>query len=355
MKTLSSIFLGAFVFAVSIQAQTTATTNPVGFNTITCKVNSDTYCSVPFAQSIDFQGLVSGTPSVGGGAATITPQGTVTWTANGYAGFYFVRMLTGAKAGMYYQVTSNAASTVTIDLAGDDFSGVGNNDGFTICKFWTLSTLFPPATQTTIVVSLNTLGSGRRTELLLPDTVTAGINLAPNHKYFISGGAWREAASGSPISDNVILPPDGFFIVRHNNANITSDTTFTSTGNVELNAVSIPLATLTTGKQDNPVSTGRPIPVKLKDLDLISTGAFVGSNGTLGGQRRDELLLFDNSVASVNRSASATYFYNIPTANWRQSASGSPVADDVEIAPGTGILIRKYASTGATFVWTHTY
>ena len=112
--------------AFGMQCALTAQVNtiPVGFNTVSCLPNSDTYCSVPFAQSWDFQGLVSGAPNVVGDAVTLTPQGSVSWTVDQFASLYFVRMLTGAKAGMYFQIIENAAGTLTIDLAGADFAGV---------------------------------------------------------------------------------------------------------------------------------------------------------------------------------------------------------------------------------------
>lgn len=332
------------------------TTTPVGFNTVVCLPNSDTYCSVPFAQSWEFQGVISGNPSIVGDAATLTPQNPVSWTTGQYAAAYFVRFLTGAKAGMYFQVSANDAGTITLDLAGGNLTGVGNGDSFAVSKFWTLGSLFPPATQTTVVASASTLGAARRTEVLVPDIFGNGTNLAPSRKFFISGGVWKEAATGFPVSDSFILAPDSYFIVRHNNAAITTSTTFTSTGMVELNPVSMSLATLSNGKQDNAVQTGRPIPIKLKDLDLVSSGAFVGSTGTLGNARRDELLVFDNSVPLVNRAPSATYFYNTTTSNWRQSTTGFPVADDVEIAPSSGILVRKYQSgDGSTATWVQSF
>jgi len=265
-------------------------------------------------------------------------------------------MLTGAKAGMYYTILVNATGALTIDLAGDNFSGVVNGDGFAISKYWTLGTLFPPATQTTIIASTSTAGPGRRTEVLIPDILGNGTNLAANKKFFINAGVWKESTAGLPVSDNFVLIPDTYFIVCHNHASIIAATTFTASGIVELNPVSLPLATLTNGKQDNPITTGRPVPIKLKDLDLISSSAFVGSSGTAGPGRRDELLVFDNSVATVNRSPSAIYFYNTTTSNWRQATVGFPVADDVEIAPSSALLVRKYqTASGATAAWTHTY
>ena len=343
-------------------AQTT--TAPVGFNTVTCLPNSDTYCSVPFAQTWDFQGLISGTPSVAGDQATITPQGTISWTTDQFAGLYFVRILTGAKAGMYFQILNNATGTLTIDLAGGNLTGVANGDGFAVSKFWTLGTLFPPATQTTVVASTSTLLSGRRTQLLLPDLFGNGINLAPARIFFIHSGVWKEATTGFPTADNTILSPDAFFIVRHNHVSITAATTYTASGIVELNPVSIPLATQAAAQQDNPVTTARPIPVKLQDLKLVNEvagvyqagGAFEGSASTLLSQRRDQLLVFDNSAAVVNRAPAKIYFYVTSTSNWREATTGFPVADDIEIAPSSAMLIRKYQTgTGDTTVWTHTY
>jgi uncharacterized protein (TIGR02597 family) len=322
-------------FEGALVAQTT--TPPVGFNTVTCLPNSDTYCSVPFAQTWDFQGLISGTPSVAGDQATITPQGTISWTTDQFAGLYFVRILTGAKAGMYFQILNNATGTLTIDLAGGNLTGVANGDGFAVSKFWTLGTLFPPATQTTIVASTSTLPAGRRTQLLMPDLFGTGINLAPTRIFFIHAGVWKEAVTGFPTASNVIISPDSYFIVRHNNVNITAATTFTASGIVELNPIAIPLATHTGG------------------IYQVG-GAFLGSAGTLPAQRRDQLFVFDNTSASVNRAPSKIYFYVTSTSNWREATTGFPVADDVEIAPSSAILIRKYQTgTGATMVWTHSY
>jgi uncharacterized protein (TIGR02597 family) len=85
-------------------------------------------------------------------------------------------------------------------------------------------------------------------------------------------------------------------------------------------------------------------------------GAFEGSASTLLSQRRDQLLVFDNSAAVVNRAPAKIYFYVTSTSNWREATTGFPVADDIEIAPSSAMLIRKYQTgTGATTVWTHTY
>lgn len=330
----------------------TAETDPVGFNTVTCLPQSDTYCGVPFAQAASFQGVLAANPTVNGGQATLTPSGTTTWTANGFQTLYFVRMLSGTKAGMYYQITANTTGAVTVDLAGDNFTGVALGDSFRIHQFWTLGTLFPPATQTTVVASTSTLANGRRTEVLIPDLAGAGTNLAPASKFYIFGGEWKKAVSGNPSATNEILWPDAYFIVRHGHSSIVASTTFTPIGSVEMNAITTPLATRTAGLQDNFVTTGRPIPIQLMDLDLISSGAFVPSTGTLANQRRDTLLVFDNAVAQLNKAPSAVYYYH--NGNWKKAVSGNPVSDTDQILPSHGLIIRKYQTVdGVTAYWTN--
>lgn len=329
-----------------------AETPPVGFNVVECLPQSDTYCGVPFVRPAVFQGVVQSV-SAGSGQLTITPERAPDWTAGAYPTLYFVRLTSGVKAGMYYQVAANTTGDVTVDLAGDAAAGVQPGDTFRIHPFWTLATLFPPATQSTVVPSVGTTGSNRRTLVLLPDTQSGGTNLAPSATFFLYDGVWRRTTTGFPVSDNEILWPDTYFIVRHNSVSITASTFFTPSGTVELNPVTNALATRSAGPQDNFVFTGRPVPVKLQDLDLISSGAFEASIGTTGGNRRDLLLVYDNALAQVNKSPSATYFYF--DGNWRSTSSGFPLANDVEVKPSHGIIIRKYQTLdGATKLWTNT-
>lgn len=353
MKTALHTFLslGLCLGAQSLFSQS-AETNPVGFNTVECLPNSDTICGVPFARPAVFQGVVNGTQA-GTGTLTITPEGTPGWTVNDFQTLYMVRIISGTKAGMYYQVASNAAGTVTVDLAGDTATGINPGDSFRIHPFWTLSTLFPPETQTTIVSSTGTLPNARRTLILIPDLQGAGTNLAPTTLYYLLNSTeWRKAVTGNPGADNEILWPDSYFVVRHNHATITASTYYTPVGSVEMNDITIPLATRAVGAQDNFVISGRPIPVKLADLGLISSGAFLPSTSLLPNGRRDLILVFDNAVAQLNKAPSVIYFYF--NDEWRKAVTGNPNADEDEILPSHGVIIRKYQSgSGATQMWTN--
>lgn len=343
LPILSSLALTDVALAQS------AVTVPVGFNSITCLPHSDTICSVPFNSEVAFQGVLLHSPSINAGAVTLTPSTAVSWIPNQFQTIYFVRFISGAMSGMYFQVSANAAGTLTVDPAGEDLSTVLAGDQFKLCKFWTLGTLFPPATQTTIVPSTGNIGPQRRTEILFPNTSGAGINLSASIICFlVDNHEWRDA-SGFTNADNYILYPDTYFIVRHAKAAISNPTTYTITGSVELKDVSAILATRLAGQQDNFVSHGRPVDIKLKDLGL-SSSAFIDSASNLGPARRDQLLIFSNDVAKINRSASAIYFR--VGGQWR-NASGFVAADDDIMPAGSGFIIRKYAAAGSGVIWTN--
>ncbi len=327
-----------------------AETPPVGFNVVECLPQSDTVCAVPFARPAVFQGVVLSS-AAGTGQITLTPEGESNWTANAFQGLHFVRILSGAKAGMYYQVAANAAGTVTLDLAGDSATGFDAGVTFRIHPFWTLSSLFPPASQTTLVTSTGTLANQRRSLLLLPNVNGVGTNLAPSETYYVLSTGWRKTTG--EVSNEVILFPDSYFIIRHNHATITASTFYTPTGGVELNPVTAPLATRSGGQQDNFVSSGRPVPVKIKDLELISSGAFMASTSTLNNGRRDQVLVFDNATAGINKAPVKTYYYFSGT--WRRIGGTADDGDDL-IQPSHGLIIRKHQDpANATYFWTNTF
>jgi uncharacterized protein (TIGR02597 family) len=337
--------------ASTFNLQGQVTTEPVGFNTVTCLAGSDTRLSVPLCPETAFIGTI-GTATAGAGQATLTSASLPAWTASQFATSYYVKLTSGPKVGWFYQVLSNTSTDLVVDLAGDTL-GIVPGDTFRICKYWTLASLFPPATQTTVVVSTNNLPLGRRTEIHFPDTTGAGINLSTSQIFFLTSTGWKKAVTGFPDASNTILTPDAFFTLRHGNAAIVSATTYTVVGGVDLSPNSTPLATLVSGKQDNPVTTGRPVPVSLAALDLVSSG-FVASTNTLPLGRRDEILVYANEVAALNKSPSAIYFYH--NGNWKKSVTGFPIADTDELPPSSGFLIRKYqTATGGSVIWNETF
>lgn len=358
MKTTTLTFAASLAILPMIptaSAQSVAT-NPVGHTIVTCLPASDTIVSVPLLNTTDsISTSVSGPTTAAGtspnNTASFTLSGVTDLTADQYKDLYYVRFTSGTLEGNIYQIASNTTSAITINLNGDSAGDIADTDNLTVYKFWTLGTLMPQETQTTAVESVNNLAFNRKTQIMLPDTASEGVNLSPNRIFFITPSGWVDN-DGFGAADDTIIWPDSYMIVRHP-ISVTESTTFATTGAVDTHTkFVIPLTTNTDGAQDNFVAIPRPVNVKLSDLGLISSGAFTVSTNNLAFNRRDQLFVYDNTTAAINKSATAIYFHN--GTNWINN-DGFGDADDVELLPSQGIVIRKYQTVdGATHFWSNT-
>lgn len=339
----SSLSVGQFA-----SAQTTVATDPVGFSTVQCLANSDTFVSVPFTRPPEF---VGGLQSVSGN--TITVSGNP-WTANQFvyaAGAqpktYFLLIGSNAKEGSLYTVTANGTNTITVDLEGEDISSVQAGTQIVVTPYPTLGSVFP-ASDASVSFVPSASAVVRQTQILIPNYAGSGINLSAAATYYFLNNAWRKVgrASTENYNDDPFIN-SGYFIVR----NAGTATQLTPVGSVLMKKASVPLVTRAGGPQDNFVSVVRPVDVKLNDLGLISSGAFASSGSAV--VRTDQLFVYDNSVPGINKSASATYYY-LNNA-WRKVGQPSTMdfGNDV-IKAASGFIIRKAATqNGATVLWTN--
>jgi len=349
------------------QAQTVAT-DPVGAITLTLKGNSDTFISLPFNRPVALETTVqnvSGNTINIAGSANLTP-GQFVYAAGTQSNTYYVQFTSGARAGMYYTVTANGASSITIDPNGDaGFSGnVSTSDGFRVIPYWTLNTLFPSGQGINGSPSFG-LGS-RNTQLLFPDNSTPGINRSPSSSYFYyngtaNGGAgWRQASAlVTTLFNDTILYPDNFFIVRNN---IAGDTSLVLVGAVPMSPLATPIAT-SGNNVDQDIFIGLPVPanVTLVGSNLFQSGTFTGSSSFSLPARQDQLLVFDDTSALQNRSPSTIYFYYTGSSNggpgWRKASDlVTNIVDTAAIfVPGKGYILRKKGTaTPQTSIWTFT-
>jgi uncharacterized protein (TIGR02597 family) len=330
----------------------TATTEPVGYNTVSLLANSDTYVSVPFQRPAAFVGQVASFSS-----NAITVAGAPSWASSQFvyasgsqSNTYYAFIRSGAKEGNYYTVTANGTNTLTVDLAGDTLTGLAPNDSISVIPYWSVSTIFPAADVGTSFDATTSVLT-RKTEIFLLDLNSTGRSISTASTLFFFNGNWRKV--GRPLTDNfndMLITPDEFIIIRNNTA---TPRQLCATGNVITQKFSVVLRTLSSGKQDNVISVPRPIGVSLNDLGLVASGAFSPSPSVLG--RTDELFVFDNTVPQKSRSASATFFYY--NNGWRKV--GQPLTTDFGaseiISAGTGIIIRKASSSsGNAQAWINT-
>ena len=333
-------------FAEFAAAQATVATDPVGFASVQCLANSDTFVSVPFSRPPEFVGSAQ---AVSGNTFTVSGS---PWTANQFvyaAGSqpktYFLLIGSGAKEGSYYTITSNGANTVTVDLEGEDISAVQAGAQILVVPYATLASVFPPS-DANVSFSPSPNQFNRQTQILIPNYNGTGINLSTSATYYFLNGAWRKF--GSATSENFNDQPflnNGYFIVR----NAATATSLSNAGSVLMEKTTVPLVTRTNTQQDNFVSVIRPIDVKLNDLGLISSGAFAASPSSFN--RVDQLFVFDNSAVGINKSASATYYYFNNA--WRKFGQSPAIDAGTDVIPASsGFMIRKGATaSGATVYW----
>lgn len=167
--------------------------------------------------------------------------------------------------------------------------------------------------------------------------------------FFIHGGIWKQTGKGNEDFGGQVLPPDNCFTIRHP-ASLSSHTVFRSFGEVETGVFTIPLFTRDNTAQDNHIGLPRPIAVTLDELNLKQSGSFRPSNSMQPFGMRDQLLVYDNLQALINRSSSTIYYvYND---EWKRVGGGSANRGNDVIPAGAGFIIRKFATSGMpTSLW----
>ncbi len=325
-------------------------TEYAGLCRLTLTGNSDTYVSVPFLRpAAELASVVSVNQN-----NNVKVRGPASWQPNQwvYSGAsqsntYFMLIRSGAMRGDAYTITGNNPDTLTVDLQGDSLANLQAGDAVAVVPYWTLGTLFHGG------VGVNTSPSpaNRWTEVLFPNVGGTGMNASTLSTYYFWNNAWRQVGQGNLTKNDDVVLPDMYFIVRNN---VGTPTTLTTEGAVISGQLRLHVRRNQSLKQDNLLALPRPVAVSLLGAGLVdlidpSSGPFRASPSP--ASKVDELMVFDNSAVSPNKSASASYYYS--GGFWRKL--GAPAVDaggDLVFQPGTGIIIRSgTGSSGA--VWTN--
>jgi uncharacterized protein (TIGR02597 family) len=346
-----------FGTAAALLAQTSVTTDPVGFTTTTLlgspntNIDTDTFVSIPFTRPREFIGGIASTT-----ATTITVSGTP-WTASQFKyvqgsqpKHYYALIGPGAgtKEGRTYTITDNTNNSLTVTpTALDDASGIPANAQVEVIPYWTPATIFPPS-DAGISFTATTNPPAYQTLLRVPDYNAASYLSPPAAEYYFNNGSWQRV-SPAGVGDDDPLLPDGYFVVR--NAAGVATGSLTNIGSVLLKKLTVPLIAQSSQAQDNPVSMVRPV-----NVALDATGLAPGSFG--GGVTGDRLLLFNNAVGGIDKSPSSTYYYDTTATipGWRLMGDTTPADRGSDLIPaGTGFVIRKAAGALSPALWTNAF
>jgi uncharacterized protein (TIGR02597 family) len=325
----------ASIATSGLQAQTTATTDPVGFVSYNVNAQSDQKIGVPMQQASSYNGVASSV-----NATTVQSTGMPALTGDN-----FLLVTSGAAAGQWEQISTSSAGQVTI---ASSITGFQANDTFVVKPFWTLNTLFPnggaiPASSDpenpVAVVLFNVPGA-------------TGINQATGAAYLYHAGGvlpagWYDANTFE-LADSVMVNPESFITVRNSTA---SPINISFVGSVPAAKTAIDVTSRSAGPQDNLVYNRFPADVTLSNSGLASSGAVSPSPDP--ENPTDTVLVYQTDSTGLNPASSATYIYHageILPAGW-YNANDFESADTVSIPAGGAFIIRKPAGANSVISW----
>ncbi|MES2568595.1 MAG: TIGR02597 family protein [Verrucomicrobiota bacterium] len=311
----------AVALAPSLSAETTATTTPVGFITVTipaaanATTPSSRTLSIPLYNTAAYAGAVASVDS----SSAFTVSGAA-WTANQFTTVpHFVRVKTGTNVGRFFLIASHTANQLTVNTNGAN-----------------LTTLLA-ANDNCEIVPANTLGSvfGTTTPLLqanadaaLADKVFIWNGTAFD-SFFHNGTNWRKATTTTNENNTVLYPDEGFFITRV----ATTPVNLTLMGTVPSTAEKTDLA------GSGSTFIGNRFPV---DIQLVALGLHQTPNWVSGPTAKTS-----DTVYAWNMAAGIwdVYFYN--GTNWKKS--GSLANQNTTVIPaGTSLFVTRANGTPVT-------
>lgn len=321
-----------------LNAQTTATTDPVGFTTVTVRAKTTaakaiTTIVLPMERASAYVGACDANTSfsLDGSSRTVITFASNLFTTNQFTGTgnqHYFRVSNGSNAGDFSTIVSNTANSITL---ADNFNSIlSSTSTFEVNPYWTLGTAFPG-------------GAGLQggSSAAASDTITLyNANfLGTAYFYNTTANQWRTGITGS---DNVIIPPGtGISIERKQNSSVA----IVLAGSVPLgwSAVDVNGSTSGTATKYTLVGSAYPLASKrLADLGLYTGSSTTGLLGGSSAAASDTVTIY-NPATGVG----TAYFYNTSVNQWR---TGITTSDNVTIPEGAAVLITRKGGRAA-FTW----
>jgi uncharacterized protein (TIGR02597 family) len=315
-QPLAAAILAIAPLTATVSAQTTATTTPVGFITVsvpagTANSPSNKAVAIPLYNAPAFIGAVSSIDN----STSFTMSGA-TWTAGQFTTTaHVVRIRSGTQTGRLYTITGNTANQLTVDTRGGSLAGVLSvNDSCEVIPANTLGTVF--GTTTPIVQT--------GASALDADNVFIW-NGTTFDTYFHDGTNWRKAGSLLSQNNTVIYPDEGVFVARR----ATSPLTLTFMGTVPSGTEKTELETGSTF-----IGNRFPIDVQLGAIGFQSTTGWVAG---ADASTADKVFVWNGTTWD-------TYYYN--GTNWRKAGNLNN-QDTTLITAGTSLFITRSGANPA--------
>jgi len=327
------------------QAQTTVTTDPVGFTTLSA-TGASSFISFDLQRNPDYAGIIpAGAVSASSTAGTLLtfPTGTLSGLVlSGSLNWHYIEITNGAGAGAISMIVASDSSSITV---ADNISAVIDNAGgtttFKTRPYWTFGTAFVTGTDT-YVTGTNDLPAGFQGGTLPGNADDISIwdqtkQIFVTYYFNTTHNQWQQGLT--PANDAIIPPDHGMLMyLRHSNA-----ASFVLQGGVKLGTTGIYISGSSGKQMGNFVSQ----PYPLSSVTLDNSGLYNVSNpslGLLGGT-----LAVNADTVNIWQPGSQTflsYYYNTTNSRWQQ---GLNPAGSYQIPDGAAILIIR--KNGQPFTW----
>ncbi len=315
--------LSAAILSGVASAQTTATTTPVGFVTVTipAAVNSTTpsnaAISVPLYGTAAFQGTIASVDS----SNAFSLSGAA-FTASQYSSStspYFVRIMSGTSVGRFFLISANTATQLTVNTSGADLTTLLSvGDSAQIVPANTLGSLFG-STAPGFLTAASAIGADN---VYLWNGTTWEL-------YFNNGTHWLKSGNLNPNLDSTIIYPDeGIFISRHDTS---GPLTITLMGTVPSTTEQSELA----GAGSSFLPNRFPL-----DTQLVNLGLQNSPNWKAGASASQADNVY---VWNTANSTWEVYFYT--GAHWQKSGNLNPNLDATVISAGTSVFVTRSSAS----------
>ncbi len=306
-----------------------AVTDPIGVMNLTIpaapNASSPSYSllNIPLSDAAIYSGTLAAV-----GASTLTVNGTVTETFNA-ANPYFIKLVSGARAGRTFLITSNTGGNLTVDTQGSTLNALSpalatgaTGDRYKIFAADTLLTVFGNQT-----LGSTTAANADQVWIWSP---AAGVY----NKYFYHTGnaQWQDTAFNLPSNSVVIRPDSGVMFVRK----AISALTLQIPGFVPTTQTLLQIR----DSGFTVVSPGFPIDTTILGLGLHTQAQWIKSTAAATA---DQLWVWVPASGTYNK-----YYYHSGNSRWQDTMFGLP-ANTTVVPAGTSLMIKKAAASGAGY------
>lgn len=335
MKTTAQTIALLLLTGGGLGAQITATSDPVGYTTITIRgktggVNSSNFFSLPLTRAESWRGTASAISTDTQGRSVLTigqgiADGSLTLSGGGQP--HYLQVLDGPNQGTVAEVVSNAGGQVTVADNLSEIVGLGVTL-MRIVPHWTMGTAFPSGA-----------GLGGGTSPTAADTVTLYPPDGAAVSMFYHSGA-RQWRRGLADASNTTIPPGAGIMVTRKQAGSVQ---IPISGTVTTSTVELQVGGGVGGGKLTLISNPHPI----ASVTLGNSGLYTGNpaTGVVGGTSpsgADTVTIYNPLTG-----AGVNYYYSTSANQWRWGLSN---ASSVTIPDGAAVLINRKSGRPA-FSW----